>query len=207
MSNLWDCEYYNRCLKNDKCLTCGPEQRLLTLPEDKQRKDSRSKVKSTAITAIDDNSGKTLEDYVRDRFNSLPTVKEWMARRQIGSGNIWFMPGDVADTVILAECKERYKITAKGEKTISITKTMLEKIDAEAKSQAKYPALPFRFKGDESAKTYFIQDFEVLCEMVHELKFLRHENKVVTNERDMYKKISEELFQEVQRLKAKAGEE
>lgn len=207
IDNIWDCEYFNRCLNNHKCLMCGQEQRLLKLPEDKQRTKRRGRTKSTSITSITDNSGRTLEEYVKDRFNSLPTVKEWQARRQLGSGNIWFMPGDVADTVVLAECKERSTINSKGEKNITIPKTMLEKIEKEAKTYNTFPALVFRYKGDESGKTYFVQDFEVLCEMVHEIKFLRHENQVVTNERNMYKQVSEELYKELQQLKRKYGEE
>jgi hypothetical protein len=205
--NLWDCEYFNRCKNNDNCLMCGPEQRLLKLPEDKSRQKYRAKAKQNTVTVMDDNTGSTLEDYVAANFNNLPTVKEWEARRQAGSGNIWFMPGDVADSVILAECKERSTTNSKGEKSISIPKAMIEKIAEEAKTYNTYPALIYRYKGDESGRTYFIQEFEVLCDMVHEIKILRHENKIVKNERDMYKQVSEQLHQEVQRLKRKAGEE
>lgn len=204
--NIWDCDYYNRCLNNTRCLSCGMEQRLLKLPEDKQRKEARGRAKAATVTSITDNSGQTLENYVRDRLNSLPTVKEYLARRQIGSGNIWFMPGDVADTIILAECKERNTVNSKGEKTMTIPKTMLEKIEQEAKSLGSYPALPFRYKGDESGKTYVVNDFDVLCEMTHEIKFLRHENKVMTNERDAMTLVNEDLFKELQRLKRKCGE-
>lgn len=206
MTDIWDCEYYNRCKNNAKCLSCGPDQRLLKLPEDKNRKQYRGKALQNTVTSMDDNSGETLEDYVAANFNNLPTVREWEAHRQAGSGNIWFMPGDVADTVVLAECKERGTTNSKGEKSITIPKAMLEKIEEEAKLYRTYPALPFRYKGDMSGKTYVINDFDVLVEMVHEIKILRHENKVKNNERDMYKKVSEELHKEVIRLKKKAGE-
>lgn len=198
MSDLWDCEHYLRCQNNDKCLRCGPEQRLLKLPTDAARKSSRAKIRSSAVTAADDVSGATLEDYVRDTFNSLPTVKEYQARRQLGSGNIWFMPGDVADTVVLAECKERLTLTAKGEKTMTIPKTMLEKIVEEAKMLNTYPALVFRYKADEKANTYFVQEFEVLAEMVHEIKFLRHQTQELEAERNMYKDIANKLLKEKQ---------
>lgn len=205
--NLWDCEYFLRCKNNTRCLSCGPDQRLLKVSGDKQRTQSRSKIRAAAVTSVSDNSGATLEDYVRDRFNSLPTVKEWLSRRQIGSGNIWFMPGDVADSVVLVECKERLTVNSKGEKSMTIPKTMIEKVAEEAEIYNSYPALVFRYKGDETGNSYFVQDFEVLCEMVHEIKFLRHEGKSMTNERDMYKQVSEELHKEVQRLKRKCGEE
>lgn len=198
MSDIWDCEHYLRCKNNDKCLRCGPEQRLLKLPTDASRTQSRSKIKGSAVTAAHDVSGATLEDYVRDVFNSLPTVKEYKARRQLGSGNIWFMPGDVADSVILAECKERLTINTKGEKIMNIPKSMLEKIVEEAKTYNSYPALVFRYKADEKANTYFVQEFEVLAEMVHEIKFLRHQMQELEAERNMYKEIAEKLIKEKQ---------
>lgn len=194
--NIWDCEHYLRCKNNDKCLRCGPGQRLLKLPTDAARKQSRAKIKSSEVTSAQDVSGVTLEDYVKHVFNSLPTVKEYQARRQLGSGNIWFMPGDVADSVILAECKERLTLTTKGEKTMNIPKTMLEKIIQEAKTYNSYPALVFRYKADEKANTYFVQEFEVLAEMVHEIKYLRHQNQELEVERNMYKEIAEKLIKE-----------
>lgn len=205
MSDLWDCEHYLRCKNNDKCLRCGPEQRLLKLPSDAARTSSRSKIRASAVTAANDVSGATLEDYVRDTFNSLPTVKEYQARRQLGSGNIWFMPGDVADTVVLAECKERLTMTTKGEKTMSIPKTMLEKIIEEAKMLNTYPALVFRYKADEKANTYFVQEFEVLAEMVHEIKFLRHQTQELEAERNMYKDIANKLLKEKQERDSNGG--
>lgn len=193
MSDVWDCEHYLRCKNNMNCLRCGPGMRLLKLDSDANRTKSRSKLKASAVTAAHDNSGQTLEDYVRDTFNSLPTVKEWQARRQLGSGNIWFMPGDVADSVILAECKERLTLNSKGEKTMNIPKAMLEKIIDEAKTYNAYPALVFRYKADEKANTYFVQEFEVLAEMVHEIKFLRHQNQELEAERNMWKEVAQKL--------------
>ncbi|MNP12121.1 hypothetical protein D3C76_1043410 [compost metagenome] len=198
MSNVWDCEYYQRCKRSTDCLMCGPDKRLLTLPEDKGRKQHRAKAVQNTVTSVTNNTGATLEDYVRDNLNNVPTIREYWAKRQAGSGNIWFMPGDVADTVLLAECKERLETNSKGEKQITITKLMLDKITGEAKMLSKYPALPFRIKGDD--KTYIINEFGVLCEMVHEIKVLRHENQVVAQERDMWKDAAGELHKENQRL-------
>lgn len=206
VTDIWDCEYYNRCKNNSKCLQCGPDQRFLKLPGDKERKKAHSKINRNMVTSITDNSGETLEEYVAAKLNALPSVKEWQARRQLGSGNIWFMPGDVADTVILAECKERGTVNSKGEKTMTIPKTMLEKIEEEAKTYGTYPALPFRYKNDQSGKTYVAQDFDVMCDMVHEIKMLRAENRHLENERDVFKATAEELHKEVLRLKKKAGE-
>jgi len=198
MSNVWDCEYYTRCKNNVKCLTCGPDQRLLSLPEDKMRLSNRAKVKSNVVTNVDDNSGVTLEDYVRDNLNNVPTVKEYQSHRQAGSGSIWFMPGDVTDPVLLVECKERLQLTSKGEKQITITKLMLDKIRGEAKLLHRYPALAFRIKGDD--RTYIINEFEVLCEMVHEIKVLRHDNEIVHQEKETWKKAAQDMEHENKRL-------
>lgn len=200
MTNVWDCEYYTRCKNSEKCLSCGPNQRLLSMPEDKMRQMNRSKVKQNAVTAVDDNSGVTLEDYVRDNLNNVPTVREYQARRQAGSGSIWFMPGDVTDPILLTECKERLQFTSKGEKQITITKLMLDKIRDEAKLLSRYPALAFRIKGDD--RTYIINEFEVLCEMVHEIKVLRHENEVVEKEKNSWKKAAEDMKIELKRMRA-----
>lgn len=199
--NVWDCEFYARCKNNSDCLKCGPEQRLLSLPEDKRRKQYESKAKNKAITAVDDNSGSTLEEYVRDRLNAVPTVKEYEGMRQAGSGNIWFMPGDVKDTVLLVECKERLTLTTQGKKTMSIPMSMLQKIFDEAKTYGTYPAFCFRYKGDMSGKTYIVNDFDVLCEMVHEIKLLRHEWENIKQERNEWKALAEQQQREIERLK------
>jgi hypothetical protein len=119
-------------------------------------------------------------------------MKEHLAHKTIGSGNIWFMPGDVEDPVILAECKERLQVDSKGNKQITITKKMLDKIAMEAKMRGRYPTLPFRIKGEQD--TFFISKFEVLTEMVHEIKLLRQEVDELTQERDTWKKTAEQLF-------------
>jgi hypothetical protein len=80
---------------------------------------------------------------------------------------------------------------------------MLEKIEQEAKTYRTYPALVFRYKGDPTHKTYFIQEFDVLCDMVHEIKILRHEEKIAKNERDMYKAAADKLLKELNDLKRK----
>ena len=201
------CEYQNRCGNNEKCFVCN-DMRLLKLPEDKNRQRLQSKAKSIAkkVDLLDDcsESWNDLEATVAAKISAIPTVKQYTemrdARRQVRSGAIWFMPGDVTDTIILVECKERSSTTAKGEKNITIPKSWLTKLDAEAKLDGKYPTFAFRYKNDE--QIYSINKFEILEDMVTEIKFLRMENESVKLDRDKYKYLCIEQAKELAELKA-----
>ena len=200
------CEYEGRCLNSDNCFVCNG-QRLLKLPEDKNRQ--RLQAKAVTATRKKDNltdcseSWKDLESAVAARISAMPTVKQYNdmreANRQVRSGAIWFMPGDVTDTIILAECKERATVTAQGEKTISIPKSWLTKIKQEANLAGKYPSFMFRYKDDEVI--YSINEFDVLCDMITEIKFLRIENVRIKQERDKYYAVIKQQEQEIIRLR------
>ena len=203
---MFDCEYTDRCLNSAKCMLCRSHA-MLKLPEDKKRLGLQRKAASTSRKKdnLDDcsESWKDLEQSVADRISALPTTKQYNdmreARRQTRSGAIWFMPGDVADTIILAECKERNSETARGEKSITIPKSWLLKLDDEAKLVGKYPTFAFRYKNDE--QIYSVNKFEVLEEMVLEIKYLRVEIDRVNQENANYKKVAEQQEAEIQRLK------
>lgn len=163
-------------MNTHQCLRCT-KHRLLKLPEDKAKARLQSKFKSTVKKKdAEDNSKeswKDLEATVASGISVIPTTKQYEARRQTRSGAIWFMPGDVADTVILAECKERCVETKAG-KSIAINKRWLDKILEEADTN-QYPVLVFRYKGSD--EVYFTMQFEYLCDMVTEIKYLREENE------------------------------
>ena len=106
------------------------------------------------------------------------------------------MPGDVQDTVLLPECKEREQYTSKGEKAFTIKKEWIEKVFEEARLADKFPALIFRFKNDDHV--YFVDDFTVLRDMVHLIKVLNEEVEKLTKQRDLYKRP---LKKEVERRK------
>lgn len=203
---MFDCNFTDRCINADKCMRCI-EHSLLQMPEDKKRKQLQRKAASSSSKKdkLDDcsESWKDLEQAVADRISALPTTKQYNdmreARRQTRSGAIWFMPGDVTDTIILAECKERSAVTAKGEKSITIPKSWLDKLDEEAKLDGKYPTFAFRYKNDDAI--YSINHFEVLEEMVLEIKYLRIENERMNNAELKYKKVLKEQELEIQRLK------
>jgi hypothetical protein len=176
--SLWDCPYEDRCLNgpngNDKCYRCT-DQHLLKLPEDKARNRARRKA-AASPTKSDLNksdSWKSLEQETANRLNANPYRTFEQAHRQLRSGGIWFLPGDVADPVMLYECKERDQVTARGEKSFTIEKQWLEKVTEEARQLGRYPGLNFRFKGDE--QIYTIKSFDVEEQMVWYIKTLQEE--------------------------------
>lgn len=136
-----------------------------------------------------EDSWKELEQYVADQLNAIPFAQE--ARRQLRSGGIWFLPGDVAHDLLLPECKERDTHTAGGEKSFTIKKEWITKMMEEAKLADKFPALVFRFKNDD--ETYFVDDFTTLRDMIHLIKVLQEDNMEYKKERDIYKAAYEKL--------------
>lgn len=202
---MFNCEYTDRCLNAEKCMLCKAHA-MLKLPEDKKRIGLQRKAISTSKkkdTLSDcSESWKDLEQSVAERISALPTTKQYNemrdARRQARSGAIWFLPGDVADTIILVECKERSTETARGEKSITIPKSWLLKLDDEAKLAGKYPTFAFRYKNDE--QIYSVNKFEVLEEMVLEIKYLRVENERLSAENANYKKVALQQETEIERL-------
>jgi len=206
------CQYYDRC-ESKRCFVCD-DLRLLKLPEDKKRQQLQSKANriSKKKDKEDDckESWKDLEATVASGISAVPTVKQYTemreANRQVRSGAIWFMPGDVDDPIILAECKERSTVTAKGEKTITIPKAYLTKIKEEARLAGKYPCFAFRYKNDDVV--YMTNEFGVLCDMITEIKFLRMDNANQKNTVDrqaidieQYKRLVYEQAKEIAELK------
>lgn len=198
--NVWDCEYYGRCLNTDKCYLCGPQQRLLKLPEPKWKSRAK-KVKTTKSDLLRKDSWKNLEEVVREKLNQVPTIKE--ARRQLRSGGLWFAPGDVIDDVLLVECKERDLVDAEGRKYFSIKKAVLDKIIAEAQQMKRFPGLVFRYKGEEDV--YAVMRFDDLVQLVHLLKAHVADYELLLQERDQLRAIVEELENQIGREKHAAN--
>ena len=173
------CQYNDRCLNSGNCVLCN-DYRLLKMPDDKRKKADRAKYqKQAARTDTRNDSVKSwndLENTIAAALNVIPTHKQYHetreARRQTRSGAVWFMPGDVIDQTMLIECKERSTTDANGKSQITIKKEWLDKILKEADGN-RYPALVFRYKNSEDI--YFVQNFEILCDMAAEIKFLREE--------------------------------
>lgn len=175
----WDCGFEGRCLNGpggkEECYRCT-NQHLLKLPEDKARQQAMRRASSVASvdTLAAEDSWKQLEKDVANKLNANPYRTFQEAHRQLRSGGIWFLPGDVADTIVLEECKERTTYTAKGKQTFNVEREWLEKVIEEGNQVGRFPGLCFRYKGD--ARIYSVKPFEVECDMVHLIKTLMDEN-------------------------------
>lgn len=178
------CEYELRCQNTDKCYRCF-DQQLLKLPEDKiKSKNSKKKVFRHDVANADD-SWKDLEQNVADSLKRVPTMQE--ARRSRRSGALWFEQGDVVDSILHPECKERTGIELKsGERSMSIQRGWLEKASSECRDSGKLMCLPFRFKGDE--QIYNIMKFEDIAELVTMMKAYMMDNDAKAKEIEALKK-------------------
>lgn len=177
------CEFENRCLNTSKCFRCYNEA-LLKLPEDKFSK-KKSMNKRSHRDANKDNSWENLEEDMVIGLNNVPTIQE--ARRSRGSGNTWFEKGDVLDTFVTMECKERKGTELKsGEKSMSIKREWLEKATEEANLNDRVMALPFRFKGDE--KSYIVMESSSIIELITTLKAYQNDNDLKSREMELLKK-------------------
>lgn len=181
------CEYELRCQNTNKCYRCF-DQKLLKLPEDKQKnKNSKTKVFRHEVANAED-SWKDLEQNVADSLKKVPTMQE--VRRSRRSGALWFEQGDVVDSILHPECKERTGNELKsGEKSISIQRGWLEKASLECQNTNKLMCLPFRFKGDE--QIYNIMKFEDIAELVTMMKAYMMDNEAKAKEIEALKKILE----------------
>jgi hypothetical protein len=78
------------------------------------------------------------------------------SRQCLNSGALWFDPGDIITENDLIECKER-KLTARGEKSFTITEEILNKIEEEAGGR-RNPVVAFGFKGKEAVPSSNIEN-------------------------------------------------
>lgn len=183
------CTYESSCENNSKCYRCV-NQNLLKLKGQKgQRKTAGliSSIDNKTVTA--DDSWKDLEQQVADKLNNIPTMVE--ARRSRASGALWFEKGDIVDTILHPECKERkgYELKS-GEKSISIKREWLEKAADECKFEDKTMCLPFRFKGDENIYCIFKNDD--IATLVTMMKTYMLDNELKDKEIERLKKKLEE---------------
>lgn len=168
---------YEDCTNKDRCHLCIPEGRLhktgSKVSKPLKRKDPLGKV------AKYQKEGMALEDRVKKTFNSRTNTSpdrnhrllRRSARATSGSGNLWSDPGDIITPDYLIECKERGTLNAKGEKTMSITKGMLDKIKEEAYFSQRVPLLAFSFK--ECDNVYVVIDYDVMLELIQTSHTLR----------------------------------
>lgn len=176
-----NCEFESRCLNNKICFRCYNHSRL------KVKCDSKRTVREKKVSykdSVKDNSWETLEQEMVDKLNNPVPIQQ--ARRSRGSGNVWFEKGDVLDSIVTMECKERTGTLLKsGERSMSIKREWLEKAKDEAMLNGKTMALPFRFKGDE--QSYIIMESNSIIELINTLKAYQHDNDAKTREMELLK--------------------
>lgn len=97
-----------------------------------------------------EDSWKGLEAEIAENLNKVPSIEQ--ARRTRASGALIFEKGDVLDTILFPECKER-----SGSKSFAIQREWLEKASKECQHMDKTMCLPFRFKGDKNIYIIFEQ--------------------------------------------------
>ena len=165
-----ECQYYATCLNNSKCYRCF-DKKLLKQKHEKQKVYKQS----TTTDRNKKNSWEYLEQDVASKLNRIPTITE--ARRSLASGALPFEKGDIVDTILHPECKERTaKELKSGEHSISIKREWLEKAKDECKFNSKTMCLPFRFKGDENI--YCVIDMDDLAELVTLMKSYIRDNEL-----------------------------
>lgn len=101
------------------------------------------------------------------------------SHRQLRSGGIWTMPGDVRDHIMLVEAKQRTLTNSVGELKFVIKRKVLRKIENEANFK-QIPALVFRMSDDDTI--YGVLKYENLMELISQLKFAYKENKLLQME-------------------------
>ncbi len=168
------CEYEAVCLNKDKCYRCS-DKSLLKMKGQKKSKHMTDMLRThNERTAMADDSWKDLEQQVADSLNRVPTIQE--ARRSRASGALWFEKGDIVDSILHPECKERSGRELKtGEKSMSIKKEWLEKAAEECQYEGTTMCLPFRFKGDDTI--YCIFRNEDIASLITTMKAYMQDNE------------------------------
>ncbi|MGL5458752.1 MAG: hypothetical protein ACRDBY_03955 [Cetobacterium sp.] len=192
-----ECIHYKICKNANKCCYKCYEEMFLKLPKEKTIKNKKIFYNDKKANAKD--SWKDLEKQVAVKLNNIPDIKE--ARRSRMSGALEFEKGDVVDTILHPECKERIGNIIKNgaDKSFSIKKSWLDKAKEEAKHDNKTMCLPFRFKGDESI--HCVIDMDDLAELIVNYKSLKRDFEILENELKLYtiqpdKKFGDEILKE-----------
>lgn len=119
------------------------------------------------------------EQLTSDEYEESVFPKLSESHRQLRSGGIWTMPGDIKDQILLVEAKQRTSKNKAGEFKFSIKRRVLEKVDNEA-TGSQIPTLVFRMNDDENI--YSVMKYEYLMELITQLNFAYEENKLLQQE-------------------------
>lgn len=172
-----ECEYYERCA-NRNCLYCYNHSLFKEKGKKKSSMNNDLFKTHDYKVANQDDSWKDLEQQVANSLNKVPDIKS--ARRSRASGALFFEKGDVVDSILHPECKERGT-----EKSFSIKRLWLEKAKEECKNTDKTMCLPFRFKGDENI--YCIFDNNDIAGLITMMKAYMQDNDILREENRILK--------------------
>lgn len=181
MENINNCTLFDECANNQRsCPRCFNESLY------KPHKELHN-IRKKAPKAKEIKKGMDFENLGTKKYNQAIKFAKQSAYRQINSGAIKDMPGDMITveelTASLAEFKERSSMTPKGAKVISIQKKWLDQIKKEAKQMRKdYFFLPFRYIGDDTE--YVIMEYDVLLSYVETIQLLLEQNKLLRKKLD-----------------------
>lgn len=162
-----ECDRYYMCKNNTKCYRCNNENLFVEMKSNRPKPIQKLKPTSK------DKSWKHLEQDVANAISNVPDIAT--ARRARASGALWFEKGDVIDSIIHFECKERegYEVAKGKDKTFPMKKSWLDKAKEEALAVEKPMVLPFRFSGDEDI--YAVIDMKDLADLIVHFKALKQE--------------------------------
>lgn len=164
-----ECDKFSECKNNDKCYRCRSYSLYRVKPKSRIGQAKNSKKEGMAFQR---KVGK-----IYDREFGKKSIQ------QPNSGALWFAPGDVKMDEFLMECKER-KLSAKGEKQFTVTKEMLEKIEAEA-GYSRPGVLAFGFKGCN--EVYLISNYNTWLDLVQRNNQLKEANEKLIEELNQLK--------------------
>jgi hypothetical protein len=110
--------------------------------------------------------GMSFQRKVQQRHDSAMSK----SRQCLNSGALWFDPGDIITERDLIECKER-KLNSRGEKSFTITKEIINKIEEEA-GYSRSGIVAFGFKGDD--EIYCIAKYDLWLALIQENESLKN---------------------------------
>lgn len=156
------CPHYKDCINNSHCLSCE-DFSLLKLPY----KEPKEKIGKRRGTKTEKKAVKKANKYIKKAIEK--SYQQNMQKLTPNSGAL-SIKGDSISQDLMLEMKERNKTLKGGNKSISIQKSWLEKLEKE--SAGKYYALPFTF-GENEDKIYAVISYDVLLQMYYDIVYLK----------------------------------
>lgn len=160
------CPHYKVCKNNIRCMDCDGESLYLSEKKEPPKKTGLGrkgvKTEKKAVKKTNDHVKKSIERAYKKRATNLTPNS--------GAGSV---KGDALSYDLMQEMKERNHELKGGNKSISIQKEWLEKLEREAYQAGKpYYILPFTF-GEDEKKIYTILDYDVVMGIYADIVYLK----------------------------------